>query len=287
VSGTLTAQARVSGAGVTGASLQKNLAGQLDLASTNLNLSVDNIQGTTFYTRLLKTLVKTITIIPDLAKNPGSTATSWLQGLTGSGSNTSGNGATTNQVKSPINSIILRGTAGSGRVDLQKAVVQSPTFEAQASGTITLAEVLTNSPLQIPVSVSLERSVAQRLNMAGNTPTNATYAKLPDFLTMKGTLGSSKADINYGALASAVLQGVGGNAGQAGGALQSLSSLLSGGTNTISNSSTNQSGGRAGGLLQGISGLVSNSVPAATNAPATNQSPVNDLIDGFFGPKKK
>jgi hypothetical protein len=146
---------------------------------------------------------------------------------------------------------------------------------------------LTNSPLQIPVSVSLERSVAQRLNMAGNTPTNATYAKLPDFLTMKGTLGNSKADINYAVLASAVLQGLGGKAGQASGALQSLSSLLSGGTNNTSNSSTNQSGGKAGGLLQGISGLLSNSVPAATNASATNKSPVNDLIDGFFGPKKK
>ena len=71
LSGTMTAQAKVAGAGTTGASLQKSLTGQFDMASTNLNLSVDNIQGKTFYTRLLKTLVKTITAIPDLAKNPG------------------------------------------------------------------------------------------------------------------------------------------------------------------------------------------------------------------------
>jgi hypothetical protein len=284
--GTLTAQAKLGGAGTTGASLQKSLTGQFDMTSTNLNLSVDSIQGNTFYTRLLKTLVKTITVIPDLAKNPGSAATSFLQGLTGSGSSSSSSGASADLAKSPINSIILRGTAGSGRVDLQKAIVQSQTFEAQASGTITLAEVLTNSPLQIPVSVSLERSAAQRLNMAGNTPTNATYAKLPDFLTMKGTLGNAKADINYTALASALLQGTGGTAGQSGGVLQGFSGLLSGGTNT-NNTSTNQSGGKASGILQGIGGLLGSGTPAATNASATNQSPANSLLDGLFGPKKK
>jgi hypothetical protein len=143
---------------------------------------------------------------------------------------------------------------------------------------------LTNSPLQNPVSVSLERSVAQRINMAGNTPTNATYAKLPDFLTMKGTLGNPKPD--YMALASVVLQGTGGNAGQTGGALQGLSGLLSAGTNTT-NAGTNQSGGKVGGLLQGISGLLNSSTPPATNAPATNQPSANSLLDGLFGPKKK
>jgi uncharacterized protein involved in outer membrane biogenesis len=247
LSGTLTAQAKLGGAGTTGASLQKNLSGQFDLATTNLNLSVDNIQGNTAGTRLLKTLVTAIGAIPDLAKNPASAATSLL-GLGGS----SGGGGTTDLKKSPINSISLRGAAGSGRVDLQNAVVESPTFEAQAQGTITLAAVLTNSPLQIPVSVFLERSVAQRLNMAGNTPANATYAKLPDFLTMKGTLGNSKADINKVALVSAVLQGVGGK------------------------------GGQASSLLQGVGGLLGNNAPGATNAPATNPSP-KSLLKGFLG----
>ena len=290
LSGTLSAQAKLAGAGITGASLKKNLTGQFDLVSTNLNLSVDNIQGKTFYTRLLKTLVSTIAVIPELAKNPASTATSLLSGLTGlGGSSTSSGGLTADLKKSPISSIVLHGTAGSGLVNLQSAVVQSPAFEAQAhDGTITLAEVLTNSPLQIPITVSLERTVAQQINMAGNTPTNATYAKLPDFLTMKGTLGNSKADIDKVALATAVLQGVGGKGGQAGGVLQSLSNLLSKGTNTTSNASTNQPGGKVGGILQGLGGLLNNSTAGATNAPAaTNQSPANRLLDGLFGPKKK
>jgi hypothetical protein len=137
------------------------------------------------------------------------------------------------------------------------------------------------------VSVSLERSVAQRINMAGNTPTNATYAKLPDFLTMKGTLGSSKADINYVALASAALQGAGGKAGQAGGVLQSLSGMLSGGTNAASSGSTNSSGSKAGGLLQGLGGLLGTKPAAATNGPSTNASPADRLFNDLFGPKKK
>ena len=283
LSGTLTAQANIAGAGTTGAGFQKNLTGQFDMSSTNLNLSVDSIQGKTFYSRLLKTLAKTIGAIPDLAKNPGGAASSLLQGLTGLGGSSSTSGASAGLAKSPINSIILRTTAGSGRVNLQQAIIQSPTFEAQASGTITLAEVLTNSPLQIPVSVSLERSAAQRLNLAGNTPTNAPYAKLPDFLTMKGTLGNAKPDINPIALASAVLQGRGGNAGQAGGALQSFGSLLSGGTNT-SSTGTNQSSGKANGLLQGLGSLLGGT---PTNAPASNQSPADSLLNGLFGPKKK
>lgn len=288
LSGTLTAQAKLAGAGITGASLQKNLTGQFDMVSTNLNLSIDSIQGKTASTRLLKTLVSTIAVIPDLAKNPASTAVSLLSGLTGLGSSStnSSGGLTTDLKKSPINSIVLHGTAASGLVSLPQALVQSPAFEAQAhDGTITLAEVLTNSPLQIPISVSLERSVAQRINMAGNAPTNATYAKLPDFLTIKGTLGNSKSDIDKAALFSAVMQGVGGKGGQAGSMLQGLGSFLSKDTNAPVNSSTNQPGGKVGGLLQGILG---NSAPAATNAPATtNQSPVNNLLNGLFGPKKK
>jgi uncharacterized protein involved in outer membrane biogenesis len=290
LSGTLSAQAKVDGAGITGASLQTNLTAQFDMVSTNLNLSVDNIQGNTFYTRLLKTLVSTIAVIPELAKNPASTATSLLSSLSGIGggstSTGSGGGLTADLKKSPINAIVLHGTAGSGTVKLPQAEVQSPAFDAQAhDGTVTLAAVLTNSPIQIPISLSLERAVAQRINMAGNTPTNATYAKLPDFLTMKGTLGNSKADIDKVALASAVLQGVGGKGGQAGGALQSINSLFSKGTNAPSTTGTNQPGGKVGGLLQGILG---NSSPGATNAPATtNQSPANKLLDGLFGPKKK
>ena len=68
-------------------------------------------------------------------------------------------------------------------------------FRAEAAGAVTLAEVLTNSAIQIPVAVLLNRSAAQRIDLVpANTPSNAAYARLPDFLTMKGTLGNPKAD---------------------------------------------------------------------------------------------
>lgn len=286
--GTLTAEAKVSGAGITGVSLQKNLAGQIDLVATNLNISVDNIQSNTVVTRLIKTLVDTIAVIPDLVNNPASAATSLLAKLTGSNasSKSRSGGLTSDLQKSPINLVTLHSTVGSGRVNVQQAVVQSAAFEAQVhDGTLTLDEVLTNSTLQIPIAVLLERSIAQRINLAGNTPTNATYAQLPDFLTIKGTLGKIKADVNYIALSSAVLQGVGGKGTEVGGAIQSLSGLFSPDKNAPANTtSTAPSGGKVGGFLQGVGNLLNTGVPAATNAPAAdNKTPVQNLLKGFLG----
>ena len=159
----------------------------------------------------------------------------------------------------------LAGRSGAGRVDLQQAVVQSAAFEADAQGTISLAAVMTNSAIQIPVSVSLSRPLAQRMNLApANTPANAPYAKLPDFLTMRGTVGEPAPQVNKLALAGAVLKGVGGAVPGSGGLLQQL-----------------------GGILTGSGAAATNAAPnAQTNPPAANQSPVNDLLNGLFGPKK-
>lgn len=282
LSGTMTAQANINGAGTTGASLQKTLTGQFDVASTNLNLSVDSIQGKSASTRVLKFLIDTIAMIPELARNPAGGASSLLSGLVGGGRTAGATGGLSGDLKkSPINSIILRGGAGSGQVQLQQALVQSPAFQAQATGTITLAPVLTNSTIQIPVAVWLERGVAQRINLAGNTPPDAPYAKLPDFLTMTGTVGDPKRKINYAALGGALLQGIGGKPGQAGSALQGLSGLLGGkGATSPNPPGTNQ---QKGNLLQGLGGLLGS---GQTNAPATNQSPVNNLFNRFLNPPK-
>jgi uncharacterized protein involved in outer membrane biogenesis len=270
IGGTVTAQGHVSGAGITGASLQKNLAGQFDMNMTNLNLNVINIKSP-----VLKTLVNVVAGIPELVKNPAGAATSLISGLLGK-AGTSG-GLADDLQRSPIDSIVARGTAGTGVVTLQQATVQSTAFQANATGTITLASVLTNSALEIPVSVSLSQPIAQKLALAsGTTATNAAYVKLPDFYTMEGTEGAPKNKINYLALAGTfgksglgAVQGLGGNVGGV------LGNILG------TPSATNQSGSKVGGLLQGILG---NSTPAATNAPATtNQSPVKNLLKGFLG----
>ncbi|HVV70139.1 MAG TPA: AsmA family protein, partial [Verrucomicrobiae bacterium] len=59
LAGTLTAQAQINGQGITGASLQKNLAGQFDVGSTNLNLAVVNIRNP-----MLRTLINVVALVP-------------------------------------------------------------------------------------------------------------------------------------------------------------------------------------------------------------------------------
>ena len=258
IGGTLTANANISGTGTTGASLQKTLTGQFDISSTNLNLSVINVKSP-----LLKTLVNVVAAIPELLHNPLGAAASLIEGVTGLG----GGGLMDELKRSPIDVIVARGSAGSGQVQLQEAVVQSPAFRADAAGSITLVEVLTNSPINIPITVSLSRPIAQRMGVApSDTPANAAYAKLPDFLLMTGTLGKPAPDKKkLLVLGGAALKGIAG-------AIPAL-------------------GGKAGGILQGVGNLLTGRESTATNSGAQTNQPaatdsIRNLLNPFFKPKK-
>jgi hypothetical protein len=257
IGGTLTANAKVSGTGTTGANLQKTLAGQFDVTSTNLNLSVVNIKS-----KMLKGLVNVIGAIPELITNPGALIGTAI----GKG------GLSEELAKSPIDVIDARGDVASGKVNLQKAVVQSAAFLAEARGTVTLADVLTNSALQVPVSISLSHGIAKNFGLAGAS-TNATYEKLPDFYTMKGTVGDPKNDINKVALAKVggkALLGVGSSLGGSTGQLfREAGNLLGTSSDTNSQSKTNQPPQKSGSLLKGLGGFISSEL-GQTNAPATN-----------------
>jgi hypothetical protein len=198
--GTLTANAQVAGAGTTGADLQQNLAGQFNVGVTNLNLSVVNVRS-----QLLKTLVNVVATIPQLLSNPETAIFSLLNRVTGQGS-----GGLMNQLQqSPIETITAQGRAGNGQINLQSAFVQSAAFEADASGTITLAPVLTNSTINIPITISLSRSIAGQLNLAAASTSTGDYVTLPHFLKLTRTLGNPKADINKMALAGITVQSLG------------------------------------------------------------------------------
>jgi hypothetical protein len=199
--GTLTAQAKFSGAGITGAGLQRNLTGQFAGGVTNLNLSVIDV-----HSAILKTLINVIATIPQLLSSPESAIASLLGQATGQRG-----GLMDEFKKSPIQVINAQGRAGGGRIDLQQATVQSTAFKADAQGGIVLAQVLTNSTINIPITVSVNRSIAKQLNLASaNTAANATYVPLPQFLMMKGTIGVPKADINKAALGGMAVQSLGG-----------------------------------------------------------------------------
>jgi len=164
---------------------------------------------------------------------------------------------------------LARGTAGSGRVELQQSAIQSPAFRAEAVGTITLAPVLTNSTLQLPVSILLERSVAEKANLLpGDTPTNAKYAKLPDFLTIKGTVGDPKKDYNKAALAGITAKGISAIPGLGG---KNTQGVLGG----------------LGNLLTGQQSAGTNVAPGSTTNPPPARAPANDLLNQLLKPKKK
>jgi hypothetical protein len=324
VGGTLTATATLDGAGTTGENLQKNLKGDFDVASTNLNLQVVNIKNA-----LLKTLVNVVGRIPSLTKGGGNAASLLLGSLTSSSSSTNST-LSDDLAKSPLDQVAVKANIGTGRVALQQALVQSAAFQAQATGTVALASILTNSTIQIPVSIHLGRVLAQRLNMVPtNTPTNTIYIKLADFLTMKGTIGKPETSLSSLGLVALAAQAASGSvSGQAGSILQSVSSALqggssgstnagavgtnqganllqgvrgllkeTGGTTNTATTSTNQPGKKSGGLLQELGGLLTQPT-SSTNAPTsgtvtnqgqagTNQAPANDLIDSLFKPRNK
>jgi hypothetical protein len=199
--GTLTASAQLKGAGVTGAGLQKNLNGQFTFGMTNLNLSVVDV-----HSAILKTVINVVATIPEILGNPGGAVTSLLGQVTGQGG-----GLMDDLKKSPIQVINAQIKAGGGRIDLQQAAVQSTAFMADAQGGINLAQVLTNSTIHIPVTVFVSQPISKRLNLApGNTPANAAYVPLPQFLTLKGTIGVPKTDINKMALGGMAVQSLGG-----------------------------------------------------------------------------
>src|SRR5207247_3163476 len=121
-----------------------------------------------------------------------------------------------------------------------ETMVESPLFKADVAGTVTLAPILTNSTLNLPVGVSLDRSTASRLKLT-TSDTNAAFVRLPDFYTLKGTAGEPKNDVNWKLLTGLVLQNVG-----------------------------KQVGGQGGSLLQGVAGALSDK--SGTNASGTNAS---------------
>ena len=259
VAGTLSANVNISGVGFEGESLQKTLKGTFEIGTTNLNLDTSKMKNP-----VLRDIVAVVAKLPEIANNPVGAAESVVSGIA---SHTVGKftGGLSDEVsKSPIDIITARGNAGEGKVTVQQVIVRSTIFEAEVTnGTVTLAPVLTNSPINFPVGIAVSQPIAARVsNLAGNqAATNSGYVRLPDFYVEKGTLGNPKPSINALGFGKSVIQrfipGVGGGNGTNG----------------------------SGNLLQGVGNLLrggggeSNTNQTNTNQPATNQSPVNNLLN--------
>jgi uncharacterized protein involved in outer membrane biogenesis len=215
--GTLTASAQIAGAGITGPSLQKNLAGKWDVEMTNLNLAIPALSDKTVWEKCIKLVVNVVSTIPDLAKNPVSGLFSLGEAVLGHG------GLMNDMVKAPISFISLHATAGNGLVNLRQSTVRSTVFEADATGTVTLMPILTNSTLNVPITVLAGPTLAGTLSLSSSTNGPATaYTPLPQFLTIAGTAGDPKAQINKVALAGLTIRSVGGAVQNVGGLINQL-----------------------------------------------------------------
>jgi uncharacterized protein involved in outer membrane biogenesis len=299
VNGTLTGLGQVTGAGATGLSLQK-LAGKFDIGTTNLNLAIPSLRSP-----LLKKIVNVIAVVPDLLKNPNAGLDSLTGALLGGGGASGQKGGFVDELtQSPIDVIQGRGVIGDGRMELSDVLIQSPAFQAGARGSIqfrktaTMDEAITNSSLALPLTVALRRSLAEKIDFVpAGTPTNLAYVKLPDYVTVKGTVGVPKTEIDKKALLGTALQQWGGKIPgvdqKTGSLIQGLGNMLSGHSQSSTNapSGTNQST-KSGNSLQSLGGLLggattSTNAPVSTNAPGTNQDPVGSLLNQLLGPKKK
>ncbi len=223
--GVIIANAEIKGAGITGASLQKSLGGQASFSFTNANLQLNGPK-----TQRVIVPIATLLSVPEITQSP----LNWLSAQT---------------------------ELGGGNIKVSRFAAQSAAFEATTAGAIPIADVLNHSPLNLPFEFALSRSLAERASLLPpNTPPAAAYALLPQFVTVKGTLGEPKADLNRMALGGLLL-----NSGV--GIAQKLGLKIAPDT---------------GNALQGIGNLLTGQKPAAsTNAPATNAPAKFNPLDLF------
>jgi hypothetical protein len=235
--GDLTANFKIKGAGITGTNLQKNLAGSTSLLITNANIS---LKSSGSMSTVLKTVL-TVLRMPEL-------------------------------LDSPVTGIESQTQIGSGIVDLQKFALTSIALQAQSTGTVTLASVLTNSTLNLPVTLLLSSNIARKSNLyPTNTPADATYVALPPFVKIGGTVGKYEVQIDKLAVAGIFARNIMGLpsslAGTVGNTLGSVTNLV----NSVKSTNTVQN------ILGGLLGRGTNA-PGDTNAPAANtNSPINTI----------
>src|SRR4030095_14779270 len=103
--------------------------------------------------------------------------------------------------------------------------------------------------------------------MPANTPTNATYVKLPAFVRITGTIGHPESKPDALVITRLLAQSAAGLPGQAGKAIQRV-------------------GGEANKIIPGLGDLLTGGKSSNTNQPATNKPTRFNPLD-LLKPKKK
>lgn len=253
--GELVADLKIDGGGVTGRSLKRTLNGHVDIYLTNA-------------------MIKLTPDRPVAPPSAGVTGMSMLRGVGQEFMSTGlkGIGAVLgipDLTQSPITHVATSLRMGQGNVILRSADVRSATFVAQATGVIPIQDVLTNSPLAIPVDMWLSRAAASALQL---DPGTGAYAQLPRFVEMRGTIGAPETFIDKTAIATLLLGRFGGLAGGAGKAVGNM---------------LNQGKKEAGGLLGGLGGLLGGNKQQAPNQNTQTNKPSKNPFQLFNIPLPK
>ncbi len=227
--GDLIANAQIRGAGIRGTSLRANLAAQANLTFTNADIQLSGHKS-----RLIVNTLASALRLPELSQSP----IKWL------GANI---------------------VASNGIINLTHFQAVSAAFSASSHGTITIANILTNSPINnLPVDVALPPALAQKARLApSNAGTNAANVDLGPVYKIAGTIGSPKPSPDYKAIAEITARAAVGAVHIGGEAGKILGNFGIGGQQNQQNqgqpnqnqpAQTNNNQGGIGGLLHGILG---------------------------------
>lgn len=246
IKGEAQAKVAIRGAGITGANLQKNLAGNLNFMVTNGVIQLSQLGGEpkTPGAKLLRSLttgvlayIGPIVGIPDV-------------------------------MKPPAQFIAMDTSIGNGVVNLNRYTAQSPVVVVEAQGAVQLATELTNSPMNVPIEIWLPNDFAKRFT-GSQFPPGSAYGKLTHFVDVRGTVGSPEVKVDKAKLiGSAVI----GNLGTLGGAIGGKAGETLKGV-----------GGTLNNLFGGQKPATNAPAGTTTNAPP-KVNPL-DLLNPFFKKK--
>jgi uncharacterized protein involved in outer membrane biogenesis len=155
--GDLLVTVQVKGAGITGASLQKNLTGDIGLVITNGDIQLVGPKAKAFIASIARVAVVT--------------------GISGMGSLTN----------SALNRLDVQLKLGGGKIALTRCLAVAGIFRVIVTGEIPIAPVLNDSPFNDwPIHIAIGH--AQNADVFSDDG----FTKLPTFVILEGTLGNPK-----------------------------------------------------------------------------------------------
>ncbi len=266
--GTFQAGLQLKGAGVTGPNLRRNLGGKIAFGGTNVQITIPERS-----IPLPRLLVRLIPIFPKEV-NPR-----FLLALIGR----------TAVLSEPIRVLELNALIADGTATVSNTRVGNSAFLSEVTGTIKLNDVITNSPVDLPVTLAFAsqnqmpapRKIGRVIGTVGATDFEKDKLGMAAVVLAIDLPGVG----NLGNRLTEGLTTLGDKAGSGLGAVgAAVGNALTGGGGTSTNAaSTNSPSNPLGGLIRGITGGSTNK--PSTNAPANRiGNPLNLLP---FGRDKK